>query len=599
MRHAVTTSRHSGTHDRRYPSGSLLGKLRKRGIIGALAAVIGSGWLVYEVVHFILVDHYHLPEVLKDIAIISTLCVLVCTLTWRWFRGEKRKRRIKWEYVLLPAFILTGAFLNGSYLLRINEKHPGYDDAAQKETSWKNSLAILPFVNMSADPEQEYFCDGLTEELITKLSQIRELKVAARTSAFMFKGESADIREVGKRLRVENVLEGSVRKSGSQVRITAQLINVADGYHLWSETYDRQVEDILAVQEEIARSVAGTLQVTLLGEKRIILEAGNSEAYNAFLMGQYFYRQQTRESLEKAAGYYEQVVKLDPGFARAWAGLGATYAFQAGAGYVPPKKGYGRAKLAIKKALALDENLAYAHRVNGWIQMSYDWDWAAAEASYKKAISLEPGREDVEMAQLAVALGRFEDAAAMARKAVELDPISVQPYATLALAYWYGGRWEEAVASYRKILEFIPDYPAIRSLIGQVYLSQSRPQEALAELVQVKDPFWRLPGLAMAYYLLGRMPESEAAQGEFIEKYQAGGAYNVAQVYAFWGDAGQAFNWLDRAYDQHDGGIFLVKVDPLMENLRHDARFHALVKKMRLPARDSTSSAPAFPETAS
>jgi len=304
-------------------------------------------------------------------------------------------------------------------------------------------------------------------------------------------------------------------------------------------------------------------------------------------MGQYFYRQQTRESLEKAAGYYEQVVKRNPGFARALAGLGATYVFQAGAGYVPSKEGYDRAKSAVKKALALDQNLAYAHRVNGWIQMSCDLDWAAAEASYQRAMSLEPGRGNVEMAQLAVALGRFEIAAALARRAVELDPISVQPYATLALAYWYGGRLEEAVAAYQKILEFMPEYDAMRGLIGLVYLTQSKPQEALVELDLVKDPYWRLPGLAMAHYLLGRMAESDAALVEFIDKFQAGGAYNIAQAYAFRGEADQAFHWLDRAHAQHDGGTFLVKVDPLLANLRADRRYTALLKKLRFPVLDS------------
>ncbi len=585
----MTTAKHPGSRTKRYPSRSFLGKLRKRGILGALAAIVGSGWLIYEIVHFILVEHYHLPERLKDIVIVSTLCVLLCSLTWRWFRGEKKRKRIKWEFIVVPILVLAGAYLDGNYLLRLHEDTVDSDGAAVRETAWKSSVAILPFVNMSADREQEYFCDGLTEELITRLSQIQELKVPARTSAFVFKDKRADIREVGQRLNVENVLEGSVRKSGSRIRISAQLINVADGYHLWSETYDRDVEDIFAVQEEIARSVAGTLQVTLLGTGGSAPDTENSEAYNTFLMGGYFYRQQTRESLEKAICYYEQATKLDPRFARAWAGLGAVYAFQAGAGYVPSKEGYARAKSAVKKALALDQDLAYALRVRGWIQMSCDWDWAAAEASYRRAMSVEPGRGHVETAQLAVAMGRFEVAVLLARRAVELDPISVQPYATLGLAYWYGGRWEEAVAAYKKALEFVPEYTVMRSLIGLVLLTQAKPLEAQAELEQVKDPFWRLPGMAMVFHSQGRRTESDTALAEFIEKYQAGGAYNVAQVYAFRGEADQAFQWLDRAYAQHDGGMFLCKVDPFLKSLKSAPRYKALLKKMRFPAVNSAS----------
>lgn len=585
----ITAGKHFDPPGKRYPSRSFYGKLRKRGIIAAFATIVGSGWFIYEIVHFVLVDHYHLPDRLNDIAIVGILCALFCVLTWRWFRGEKRKRRIKWELVFVPIFVLVGAVIEGRLILHLRSDNEESGRAVIKETAWKNSVAILPFVNMSADPQQEYFCDGLTEELITKLSQIQELKVAARTSAFVFKGKNADIRDVGQKLRVENVLEGSVRKSGSRVRITAQLISAADGYHLWSDNYDREAGDILAVQDEIADSVAGTLRVTLLGGERAAQETDVSEAYNAYLMGNYLYRQQARESLERARSSYEKAVQLDPGFARAWAGLGATYTFQAGNGYIASKKGFELAKSAIKKALALDKNLAYAHRVHGWIQMSCDYDWTAAEASYRKAVLLEPARGAVEMAQLSVALGRFETAVTLARRAAEIDPISVQPYATLGLAYWYGGRFDEAVAAYGKIEEFNPEFPPLHGLIGLVYLTQLKTQEALVELDLVKDPFWRLPGMAMFYHTQGRKTESDAALAEYIEKYQAGGAYNVAQVYAFRGDADRAFEWLDKAYAQRDGGMFLCGVDPLLENLRGDPRFKVLLKKMRFPASDSAS----------
>jgi TolB-like protein/Flp pilus assembly protein TadD len=578
MKKATRTSARA----KQYPPRSFMGKLKKRQIIGTLVAFISGGWFLYEIVHWILVDHYHLPERLKDIVIVCVVCAMLCALILRWFRGEKKRRKIKFEFVLIPPFVLLAIFINANFLLHFRENATEPYGEIFNKSAWKNSVAVLPFVNISGDMEQEYFCDGLTEEMITRLSQIRELKVPARTSAFVFKGEGADIQEVGQRLRVENVLEGSVRRSGSRIRISAQLINVADGYHLWSETYDRDLSDIFAVQEEIARSVAGTLQVTLLGNEEASLETGNIEAYNSFLLGRYFYGRQTRESLEKAVNYFEQALTLDPGYARAWAGLGSTYAFQAGSGYVHPKKGYAQAREAVKKALALDKNLAYAHAVMGWIQMSGDWDWAGADASYQKAISLEPNRGLGEAAQLAVAQGRFDQGLALARRAAELNPISAQAFSTLGFAFWYGGRLDEAIAAYRKILELIPGYPAIQGLIGLVYLTQSNPQMALAELEPVKDPYWRLPGLAMAYYSLGRKAESDAALAEFIERYQAVGAYNVAQAYAFRGEADLAFQWLERAYDQHDGGMFLVMVDPLLKNLKTDPRYKVVLKKMRL-----------------
>jgi TolB-like protein/lipoprotein NlpI len=447
-------------------------------------------------------------------------------------------------------------------------------------------VVVLPFVNMSGDPAQEYFCDGLTEELIGRLTRIPELKVVARTSAFAFKGQGVDVRQVGQRLRVEHVLEGSVRKSGSQVRVSAQLVGVGDGYHRWSETYDRNLDDILAVQDEIARSVVTTLQLTLVGEGEPGLGTTSTAAYNAFLMGRYLYGQQNRESLEKSIGYFEEATRHDPAFARAWAGLGATLAYQAGSGYVSPEERFEQARAAVGRALAMNPDLAFAHRVMGWIEMAHDWNWAAAEASYRRAMALEPGRGHLESAQLATALGRFDAAVALARRAAELDPISVQVHSTLGLACWYGGRVEEALAAYRKVLELNPGSQAIRGVLGSVYLAQSRPDLAETELSQLTDAYWRLPGMAMVHYSHGRRDESDRALSEFIEKYQAGGAYNVAQVYAFRGEADEAFHWLERAYDQHDGGMFLVKVDPLLENLRTDSRFEALLRKLHLSARE-------------
>ncbi len=576
-------TRQSSLLVKQYPTGSFMGKLKKRQIIGTLAAFISGGWFAYEIVHWILVDHYHFPERLKDIVIVSVVCAMLGALTWRWFRSEKKRRKIRFEFVIIPVIAFIAVFINVNFLLHMGENDAEHYGEIVKKGAWKNSVAVLPFVNMSGDEEQEYFCDGLAEELITKLSQIRELKVPARTSAFFFKGEKVDIREVGQKLRVGNVLEGSVRKDKTWIRISTQLINVSTGYHIWSETYDRDLVDIFAVQDEIAHSVAEVLQVTLLGKKEDSSETRNIEAYNSFLMGRYFYGRQTRASLEKAVSYFEKAGKLDPEYARAWTGLASAHAFQASTGYVLPKEGYAQARTAVEKALALDRNLSYAHAVKGWIQMSGDWDWGGADASYQKAISLEPRRGLVEAAQLAVALGRFEQGLDLARRAAELDPISAQAFATLGMAFWYAGRLDEAINAYRKILELIPEYPEIHGLIGLVHLTESNPQEALSELKLVKDPYWRLPGLAMAYHFLGRKAESEASLAEFVENYQAVGAYNIAQVYAFCGKADQALYWLERAYDQHDGGMFLVMVDPFLRNLKNDSRYKKLLRKMRLP----------------
>jgi TolB-like protein/cytochrome c-type biogenesis protein CcmH/NrfG len=449
------------------------------------------------------------------------------------------------------------------------------------------SIAVLPFVNMSDDKSQEYFSDGLAEELLNSLAKIPELRVAARTSSFQFKGKTEDLRVIGEKLNVGTILEGSVRKQGRQVRITAQLIKVADGFHLWSETYDRELDDIFAVQEEIAHSVAGSLKVALLGAKTATpsTQGKNAEAYNAYLQGRYFLDRRGKENLEKAVGYYEQAVRLDPGYAPAWAGLAETRRSQADSTYLPLDEGYRKAREGVERALALDPNLAEAHAAMGWIRTHYDWDWAAADASFQRALVLEPGNAAVVRgaARMAATLGRFEEALALDRRAVEMDPLNARAYYNLGIYANYAGRLEEAVAAFKKALEINPEYPGLHSFLGRVYLAQARPQEALAEMEREPEPTWHGQGLALAYHALGRKKEADAALAEYVAKFHDGWAYQIAEVYAFRGEADRAFEWLERAYAQRDGGLSEMKGDPLLKNLERDPRYAAFLKKMRLP----------------
>ncbi|HSA97391.1 MAG TPA: tetratricopeptide repeat protein [Acidobacteriota bacterium] len=566
-----------------YPPGSLRGKLRKRGIIGALAAFAGSGWLIYEIVHFILVDHYHLPEGLKDITIVSVVCATFCALTWRWFRGAERPRKVKWEIILIPAFVLIAAVANVKTLLHLRPGGPSPSAKSGEDITWANAVAVLPFINMSAEREQDYFCDGLTEELITKLSQIRELKVTARTSAFAFKGTNKDVREVGRALGVDKVLEGSVRTDGGKLRIVAQLINTSDGFHIWSRSYDREKDEIIKIQDDIALSVAGALKVTLLGDLGRSEQAVSFEAYDEFLQGRQFYGNPTRQNAENAIEHLERAIRMDPGFARAWSLLAAMQASQASFGYVPVEEGYPKALASVERALALDPRLAHAHAVLGWIQMTYSWDWAGAEASYRQAMELEPGKGILEAAQLALALGHDEQALRLARQAVALDGLNDSANMTLALTAYYSGKLEEAAESFRKALLLRPDRANAHALLGQVALARSDVPEALAEIEREKDVYWRLPSLALAYHAAGRADDSAAALSEFIAKYQDVGAFQVAQVCAFRGETDTAFEWLEKAYAQRDGGLFLTKADPFLRRLKGDVRFGIFLKKMGLP----------------
>ncbi len=449
------------------------------------------------------------------------------------------------------------------------------------------SIAVLPFADMSPAKDQEYFADGLAEELLNKLAKIPELKVVARTSSFQFKGKSEDLRVIGEKLNVTTVLEGSVRKEGNRVRVTAQLINASNGFHLWSETYDREMTDIFAVQDEIARSVAGALKVTLLGQQAVPASkpAPNVEAYNAYLQGMYFYERRTEADLGKAAGYYEQALSLDRNYAPAWAGLAEVRQYQAGQGYVPMAAGYGEARAAAERALALDANLAEAHVALGSIQIWWDWDWVGADGSFQRALALEPRNAKVLVGamDLARTLGRFEDALALGRRATELDPLSATAHWTLGFTALYAGRLEEALAALNKTLELSPEHPLARTTLARVYLAQARPQQALAEMEHQAELFWRLYGLALAHHALGQKKESDAALAEMIEKDQDTAAFQIAEVYAFRGEADRAFEWLERAYVQRDPGCPQVKGDPLMKNIERDPRYAAFLKKMRLP----------------
>ncbi len=448
------------------------------------------------------------------------------------------------------------------------------------------SIAVLPFVNMSDDESAEYFSDGVAEELLNALARIPGLRVMGRTSSFAFKGKNEDLRVIGQKLNVTAILEGSVRKSGNRVRVTAQLVGAADGFHLWSEAYDRELVDILAVQENIARSVARALKVKLLGAKEEPkVHSSNVEAYNAYLQARYFYNRQTGEDLERASAYFQQALILDPGYVSAWAGLAIVFSNMADMGHMPMDEGYRKAKSALERAQALDANRADTHSALGWISFAHDWNWARADEEFNQAYALEPGNADVvwRASLLAATLGRFDDAMALNRRAVELDPLYVTAWYWLGLQSWYVGRMEEAEGAFQKTLELNPGFPGSHWALCLVYLSQGKAEAALAEAEKEKQLWANLHGRILANHALARDREADAGLGELIEKFQNEWAYQIAQVHAFRGDADQAFNWLERAYVQRDAGLTFIKGDPLLRKLESDPRHAAFLEKMRLP----------------
>jgi TolB-like protein/Tfp pilus assembly protein PilF len=460
----------------------------------------------------------------------------------------------------------------------------GGTEAAAPAPAAARSIAVLPFADMSAAGNEEYFADGLAEELLNSIAQIPELRVAARTSSFQFKGQNEDLRIIGRKLGVATILEGSVRMEGRHVRISAQLVNAANGFTVWSRTYDRELNDIFAVQEDIARSVSSALKVKLLGRGETPPPGGNGEAYKLYLQGKYFAGRRTQKDLEQAVSYYEKALQLDPGYALAWVGLADATSAQADLGAVPVGEAYSEARDAVKKALALDPNLAAAYAALGWIRVSHDWNWSGADAAYKRALELEPGNAAIirRAGALAGTLGRFEEAIRLDRRAIELDPLSPLTQNNLGLHEFYSGKLDEAAAAFRRVLELNTDFASAHAFLGRVELMRGNLAAALQETKREKDPFWRLQGLALVYHALGRRDAARSALDDLIKRDQSDGAFQIAEVCAFRGDADSAFAWLDRAYAQRDGGFNEMKGDPLLGNLEQDPRYTALLRKMHL-----------------
>jgi serine/threonine protein kinase/tetratricopeptide (TPR) repeat protein len=459
------------------------------------------------------------------------------------------------------------------------------------------SIAVLPFMNRSASADDEYFSDGLADELLNMLAKIRGLRVAARTSAFHFKGKDTTIAEVGHALNVATVLEGSVRKSGERVRISVQLVKVADGFHLWSETYDRTLDDVFAVQDDIAKSVVKELRTTLLGEeadsrasdetKAEVSRAAKGrstdpEAHRLFLKARFVIDRFTQADTAKAIEYLKQAVELEPRFALAWSELARAYGREAGVEWAPIVEGMARSRAAAEHSLALEPDLAEGHASLMWIQMSYDWDWKAAEASMRRALELAPGNAVVLRwaATLSHALGHLEVAIGHHRRALELDPLSAVGSHGLALALQAAGRHAEAEAMFRRTLELAPQRTITRAVMALTLHAMGRSEEALAAADAEPEALWRLWARAILQHLLGRPAESAQALHELVAGHADGSAFQVAEIYAVREDADNAFAWLDRAIAQHDGGLVSVKANPCLRSLHRDPRWRAFLKKM-------------------
>jgi TolB-like protein/Tfp pilus assembly protein PilF len=450
----------------------------------------------------------------------------------------------------------------------------------------EKSVAVLPFTDMSEKKDQEYFSDGMAEEIIDLLVKIPELRVPARTSSFYFKGKSADIPTIAKHLMVAHVLEGSVRRSGKHLRVTAQLVRADNGYHLWSETYDREFDDVFKVQDEIAGAVVKALKVSLLsGAIPRVTPTSSTETYSAFLQARYLTDRDNPEDLDKAVALYERAIAADPNYAPAHAWLAWCYERRVANGIDTDGVGYAKARAAAERAIALDPTLPEGYLTLGTAHLQYEFDWAAAAEMTGKAQALDAKNSLMlqSAGHLALATRTPADAQSYYRRAVEQDPLNMVPRRYLGKALYYGGRLAEAETTLRRIIELNPQFPAAHYFLGVVLLARGDPQAALTAIEAEPEPTWKSFGLPLAYWALGRKVEAHTALADLVA-HSAGAEFQVAEAYAYIGEPDQAFHWLDEARERHDPGLIHVRADPLLQSLFRDPRYAVLLHKMKLPA---------------
>jgi serine/threonine-protein kinase len=482
--------------------------------------------------------------------------------------------------LLIPAIVVVALLIAAVLIWQLLPKKEGVPIEPSKP-----SIAVLPFTDLSPQKDQEYFCNGLAESLINALSKVKDLRVPAMTSTVPFNGEEQDINEIAEKLNVNTVLRGSVQKAENRLRITAQLINVADGSLLWSEQYNREFNDLFSIQDEISFAIADKLKINLLGEERQGLKkryTENIEAYNFYLKGRYFWNKRTGDSVKMSIKYFEQAIEVDPDYALAYAGLADCYiVLPFYAGWMP-KESYLKARSAALKALDRDSMLAEAHNSLAAIKLWFEWDWDEAEREFKRAIELNSGLAIAHhwYAELLKSIGRIDDAITEIRIALELDPISLIINRNFGMYLYLAHRYDEAIKQFRKTLEIDPEFIGAHSGLGRAYLQKGMYKQAAEIFKRIEHQ-----GLVHALIALGNKDEALAVLEDFKEKssHQYVDPYIFAIIYAGLGEIDMTFKSLDRAYQERSLNLVdYVYVTPFFDSIRSDPRFKSLMKKLSL-----------------
>jgi serine/threonine-protein kinase len=580
-------------------SDSFLAELKRRNVYKVAVAYAVVGWLVIQVATqvfpFLEIPNWIVRVVIGLVAIGFPIALV---LAWAFeatpegikttaiadAEGEQSRGKV-WIYLIIVGALLSislfflGRYTAGNAILQNN---------AATAVVTQKSIAVLPLLNESGDPSDEYFSDGLSEELIAALGQIRNLKVIGRSSSFRFKDRKEELKTIGEKLGVSTLLEGTVRKQGDKVRIVAELIKAADGTELWSRTFDRELKDIFAVQSEIAQAVASSLELTLLGAKETP-DAGAStksvEAHNAYLQGQFYFQRRNNEDYRKAISFFDQAIRLDPDYALAYAERAEAWTFIGDLNTDEKKEAWAAAKRDAEKAVAVGPNLAEAHAALGWVLFFSEWRFAEGLAELKRAKELAPANPTANdlLARVLIYVGQLEEAEKLARQAIEVDPLAFLARGNLARILLAEGKLDEADAVARKALELQPTAAAGRRWQVVVAVLHGDGETALREAQLEHNDGYRRFELALAHYARGDRADADTALADMVANDRNLLAYQIAEVYAWRSEADKAFEWLQIAYDNHDTGLLSLLIDPLMRGLRGDPRFKDMLEKVGLP----------------
>ena len=587
-------------------------ELKRRNVMRLAGLYLVGAWLLVQVTGTVL-PMFGAPDWLPRTIVILLAIGFVPALIFSWIfeltpQGLKRDEHVAPEQSIAPQtarrmdrmiivvlVLALGYFAFDKFVLTPRREAAFAASFIPNETSpgaKRQSIAVLPFVNMSADKNDEYLSDGMTEELINALAKVPGLRVPGRTSSFAFKGRNDEdiFHEVGERLHVATVLEGSVRKAGEKLRVTAQLINVSDGYHLWSKDYDGDLKDILNFQSNVAEQVVQALQVKLgVEEKRALAKKAteNPEAHRLYLLGRYEFTKYTQAGWNNAIRYYEQALRLDPGFALAYCGLADNYAYM-GSVVMPEKEAIAKEKEFAQKALQLDPQLAEAHMSLG-LALVAAFDWRKGMKEFDRALELNPNLAFAYELQAWTlnGLGRFEEAMSKDKQAIELDPLN--PFLQMSLSFfqYWAGRYDDAIAQARKTLEMDPNSAISHLLIGLSFLKKGDTAGAIEELQKAKVPdpgAWYQGFLGYAYAVSGdRVKASQALRDlEELAKTQYVSPTAFVTIYLGLGEKEKTLDWLEKAYEEQDSACWYLKIDQLYDSVRNEPRFQAILKKVGL-----------------